>query len=196
MIAFACVSSDERRFRAGAARAIESVAETDSLLMRRHVPGSGPRPYAELLAEAARHDDLEALALLDQSVSWVGGELLAELRRLLATGSDVALIGAASVAGAREVESVGGPLLALSPWATRELHCETSVSDALEALAIDLSYQARARGRRVLASGALEVACADGSDLTPAERRARLRSTVAARRKWAPMSSDVSRVGR
>jgi hypothetical protein len=184
MIAFGCASTDERRFRAGAARAIEEAAEPDSPLLRRHVYDSIADSYGEMLAAAAGYEDLEALVLFDQSVSRADPQLPARLRALLAASPDVAVIGAGATPGVHEVEAVGGALLALSAWAVRELRCDASVSGALDALAMDLCFQARARGRRVLASGALGVAPVSRVELEPPERRAWLRSAVAVRRKW------------
>lgn len=184
MIAFGCASTDEREFRAGAARAIEGASENDSLLMRRHAGGSLAAAYDEMLAEAAEHDDLEAVALVGQSICRLDSDLAARLRRLLAAGPDVAVVGAAPAGGAREVESVGGSLLVLSARAARELRCDESVSGALGPLAMDLCFQARARGGRVVASGALHLGRASPRYLSPEERRAWLRASVAARRKW------------
>jgi hypothetical protein len=184
MIAFGCATTDERLFRAGAAVAIEAAADRDSLLMRRRVEGSFAGPYDEMMAEAAGHGDLEALVLVGQSVSRLAGDLPARARALLAADPAVAVVGPAAVEGAREVESVGGALLVLSAWAVRELRCDPSVSDALDPLAIDLCFQARARGRRVVGSDALGTEAGERRAWPAAERRAWVRSFAAAQRKW------------
>lgn len=184
MIAFGCATSDERQFRAGAANAIEAVAERDSLLLRRQVGDSFAAPCDDMLAEAAGHDDLEALVLVDQSVPRLDVELPTRLRGALAASADVAVIGMADVAGAREVEAVGGAVLALSAWAARELRCDPSVSGALDPLALDLCLQARARGRRVVALEALGAASGERWPWPAAERHAWVQSIAAARRKW------------
>lgn len=184
MIAFGCATTDEREFRAGAAQAIEAVAESSSLLMRRAADGAFAVPYDEMLAEAASHDDLEAVVLLGQCVSGLDSELPAWVRGLLAASDDVAVVGAGTVGGAQEVESVGGTVLVLSAWAASELSCDAAVCGALDPLAMDLGLQARARGRRVVASGALSAVCRERWARPAAERRAWIRSMAAVRAKW------------
>ena len=73
MIAFAVLTVDERRFRAGAMRAIAEVADRSSLLLRRHLDPPAPceraRSCDELLDAAGRHGDLEALVLVGEATS-------------------------------------------------------------------------------------------------------------------------------
>jgi Glycosyltransferase like family len=99
MIAFGCATTDEGEFRAYAAPAIERVAEADSLLMRRHGYGSIHEPYNEMLEQAARCDELEAIVLLHQDLSIDDESFLAKVRGILAASPDIAVIGAAGASG-------------------------------------------------------------------------------------------------
>lgn len=112
MIAFGCATTDERQFRAHAAPSIERVAESESLLMRRHGHDSIQEPYNEMLALAAAYENLEALVLLHQDVSIEDPGFMAKVRGLLATSPEVAIIGAA---GARDVPG-------LAWWEGRQSH--------------------------------------------------------------------------
>lgn len=76
------------------------MAEHDSLLMRRHGYDSIQEPYNEMLAEAAGHDDLEAVVLLHQDVAIEDERFLGKVRALLAASEDVAVIGSAGALGA------------------------------------------------------------------------------------------------
>jgi hypothetical protein len=103
MIAFGCATTDEEEYRHRAAPSIARLAEPDSLLMRRHGFDSIQAPYNEMLAEAARHADLEALVLLHQDLSIDDDDFLARVRGLLAARPEVAVIGAA---GARRIRGL------------------------------------------------------------------------------------------
>lgn len=98
MIAFGCATTSEEEYLAYAAPSVQRVAEPGALLMRRHGHDSIHEPYNEMLAEAATHDDLEAVVLLHQDVSIDDPDFLAKVRTILAASSEVAVIG---VAGSR-----------------------------------------------------------------------------------------------
>ncbi len=103
MLAFGCATTSAEEYFAYAAPTIERVAESDSLIMRRHGFGTIHEPYNEMLAAAGERDDLEALILLHQDLS-IGDPYFAErVRALLAADERVAVIGAA---GARNVRSL------------------------------------------------------------------------------------------
>jgi GT2 family glycosyltransferase len=55
------------------------------------------------------------------------------------------------VAPAGDVDALDGLLLVLSPWAVRELRCDTATFTGFHAYDVDLCLQARAAGRRVVA---------------------------------------------
>jgi hypothetical protein len=214
MIAIGCASSDERGFEAGAARAVESIAESSSLLLRRHAEPID-RAYNEMLEEAASRADLEAVVLLDQDLS-IAGDFLTPVRELLAASPDIAVVGAFGVrhapgrpwwegkrygrldcpllvpgglrrrysSGAHEVDFVDGMALVLSSWAARELRFDADLPDQIDLHAADLCMQARACGRRVVASSALRVT-SYRTYVGSMNRRRWLDAAVALRRKWA-----------
>jgi hypothetical protein len=99
MIAFGCATTKEQEFRAYAAPAIERVAETDSLLMRRHGYDSIHEPYNEMLDAASQREDLEAIVLLHQDLSIDDEGFLAKVRGALAASPEIAIIGAAGARG-------------------------------------------------------------------------------------------------
>lgn len=103
MLAFGCATTDEQEYLSHAAPTIAALAEDDSVTMRRHGYDSIHEPYNEMLAEAGRHDDLEALALLHQDVSIGDTHFAARVRSVLAADERVAVIGAA---GARRVRGL------------------------------------------------------------------------------------------
>jgi Glycosyltransferase like family len=100
VIAFGSATTNEGEYRAYAAPTVERLAEPDSLLMRRHGYDSIHEPYNEMLAEAAKHDDLEAVVLLHQDISIEDDAFLARVRAVLAASEEVAVIGSA---GARDI---------------------------------------------------------------------------------------------
>lgn len=192
MIAFACASSDERLFRLGAAGAIAALAEADSLLLRRHHAERLDSALGEMLSTAAARSDLEALVILEQCAIHHGepDRFLTEVRTLLAADPAIALLGSAGVpdeesptSGAHEVEAIAGPLLVVSPWAARTLRPDPAIPGPFAACAIDLSLQARSRGRRAVASSELSVSVLSRPGYrTP--RRHRVRGGATLRRKW------------
>jgi len=103
MIAFGCATTDEQQYRAWAAPSIERIAEADSVQMRRHGHGSIHEPYNEMLDEAARWDDLEAMVLLHQDLEIDDEHFMAKLRGILAASPEIAIVGAA---GARDVDGL------------------------------------------------------------------------------------------
>jgi GT2 family glycosyltransferase len=52
--------------------------------------------------------------------------------------------------GVHEVDAVDGILLVLSPWAARELRFDEAFSQVFHGYDVDLCFQARERGRRVI----------------------------------------------
>ena len=188
MIAFAVLTVDERRFRAGAMRAIAEVADRSSLLLRRHLDPPAPCERAqscdELLDAAGRHGDLEALVLVGEATSRIAAGATARLRSLLAARPEVAAVAAPPGRDVRDGGLPGGALLALSPWAVRELRCDPRTAASPALLAGDLCLQARAGGRLVLVDAGLVADRLPVAPLAPAERRALLAARVALGRRW------------
>ena len=50
----------------------------------------------------------------------------------------------------RDVDALDGLLLVLSPWAVRELRCDTETFTGFHAYDMDLCFQARKAGQRVV----------------------------------------------
>ena len=194
MIAFACVSVDERVFRSAAAPSIEAASESGSLLLRRHRPPGGDGPdrtdlWNELLAEASRRADLEALVLIREDVELEEARLCTRIRALLAADEEVAVIGSGGPPGATaaEARTVPGNIVVLSPWAAAGLSHDPRFVDSRDAAAADLCLTARERGKRVLSTpfGAI---CRSVSESPPARRR-RLRAAAELARKWSLAAS-------
>jgi GT2 family glycosyltransferase len=76
------------------------LAESGSLVLRRHGYDSIQEPYNEMLAEVASHEDLEAIVLLHQDVLIRDALFLDKVRALLAASDEIAVIGSA---GARDL---------------------------------------------------------------------------------------------
>jgi Glycosyltransferase like family len=87
-----------------------------------------------------------------------------------------------------EVESVDGMLLVLSAWAARELHFDRSLSGALDGYDADICFQARARGRRVVAGDFRVSHYTQKQGFLNHERW--VQADVALRRKWGLNTSD------
>ena len=81
-----------------------------------------------------------------------------------------------------DVDALDGLLLVLSPWAVRELRCDTATFTGFHAYDVDLCLQARAAGRRVVARPfAVFHHAAGGKDRLDAGFVA---ADAALRRKW------------
>lgn len=183
MIAIGCATTDERAFRAAGARTIGVLDEGSSLLLRRHRYDSIDVAYNDMLAVAAQREDMEAVVLVHQDALTQGGRgAMARIRALLATSPDVAVVGAVDDGSPRELQAVTGTLVVLSPWAVRNLRFDPTVGGSADASAEDISLQARAAGRRVVAAP-LGISRAS-RPAEPAERRRELGAAVALRRKW------------
>jgi hypothetical protein len=175
MIAAAvCIGSREKYecfARPGLARYLEPDSplgeiETDSIF-------SG---YNEALDAFAELPELEALVLLHEDVMIHDPEFCAKIRARLAD-PDVAIVGAIGARGITslcwwegemhgraqetrgmvdhwdgpvDVDAVDGLLLVLSPWAVRTLRFDTDAFHGFHGYDIDICFQARAAGRRVV----------------------------------------------
>lgn len=163
MIAFCCVSDDHEVFYKRAAPAIQTVIESDSLLMRRHLPSSLAGAVNEMLTRAAEHDDLEGVVLVDQGLDIGVADFLPRVLTLREEHRSTAIFaarrgGAApevlatpalSTASTTEAEAIDGSLLVLSPWAARELRLDPRLELSLDDCAVDLCRQARDARRQV-----------------------------------------------
>jgi hypothetical protein len=182
MIAIGCATTDERAFRAAGALTVEALDEGSSLLLRRHRYESVAVAYNEMLAAARDRDDLEAVVLVHQdAVVEDGRDVLADVREILAASEEVAVVWALDGGRPGEVPPVSGTLLALSPWAARNLRFDPAAAASPDTSALDVALQARAAGRRAVGAP-LEVSRA-WSPAAPAARRRELHAMVELRRR-------------
>jgi hypothetical protein len=180
VIAFGCPVIDRAKYSRFAEPGIRRAAEQDSALLLRQDAPSIQAAYNSMIEEAATRSDLEALVLLHQDVELREGDLAVKLRACMrdplvavvgAVGShDVRsldwwrsgavggvtapLIFGKGVAGGPSplgpVDSVDGLLLVLSPWAVRTLRFDERFAPYFHGYDLDICFQARERGRRVV----------------------------------------------
>jgi hypothetical protein len=176
MIAFAaCIGSDEK-FRTLAQPGLRMACEADSLVAEVTTDSSIFTAYNEVLEALAERDDLEALVLMHEDVEIVDSDFCGKLRRRLAE-PDVAVVGVVGAravtslawwegegrgrcletrglvdfgGGCHDVDAVDGLLLALSPWAVRNLRFDEQRFSGFHGYDADICFQARAAGRRVV----------------------------------------------
>jgi 2-polyprenyl-3-methyl-5-hydroxy-6-metoxy-1,4-benzoquinol methylase len=176
MIAFASCIGSEDKYRAIAVPGLRRAAEPDSLVAEVTTDSSIFAAYNEALDAVAGRDDLEALVLLHEDVEIVDPEFCAKLRAALADPrvAVVGVVGARRVTGlawwrgecfgrvaetravidfgggSHEVETVDGLLMALSPWAVRNLRFDEQTFSGFDGYDADVCFQARAAGKRVV----------------------------------------------
>jgi hypothetical protein len=176
VIAFAtCVSSPEK-FAACAGPGLRRAMEPDSVLAELTADASIHEVYNEAFEHFAALDGLEALVLLHEDTELLDGDFCQRVRAALADPA-VAMTGpigargvhglawwdgtiAGRVAETRgvvagpadppDVDALDGLLLVLSPWAVRNLRCDTATFTGFHGYDTDLCFQARAAGRRVV----------------------------------------------
>lgn len=175
MIAFAACVADEEKFARFAVPGIRLAAEPDSPVLEASTDRSIHEAYNEVLDALAGRDDLEALVLLHEDAEIVDPGLCDALRRAFADPG-VAVVGAIGArgvtslawweghgfgrvretrglidfgGGGHDVDAVDGLLMALSPWAARELRFDAERFSGFHAYDLDICFQARAAGRRV-----------------------------------------------
>jgi hypothetical protein len=178
MIAFASCVGSPATFARCAAPGLARAMEPDSLLAETATEHSIHAAYNEVLEHFAGADDLEALVLLHEDTELLDRGFCPQVREVLADPS----IAVAGVIGGRsvhrlewwagpvvgrvtetrgivvgreaegDVDAVDGLLMVLSPWAVRNLRCDTETFTGFHAYDVDLCLQARAAGRRVVVS--------------------------------------------
>jgi hypothetical protein len=177
MIAFAsCIGSMEK-FSTQTAPSLNRALETDSVFAELTTDTSIHEVYNEALEHFSTVDGLEALVLLHDDVEVLAPErFCARVREILADPSIAiaGVVGARDVHGLawwegtiagsvaetrgvvegdldnRDVDAVDGLMMVLSPWAVRHLRCDTTTFSGFHAYDIDLCFQARAAGHRVV----------------------------------------------
>ena len=217
MIAFACCIGSDEKYRRFAAPGLKAVAEPDSLIAETTTTSSIFAAYNEVLDALAAEESLEALVLLHEDTEIVDPAFCSKLRRTFASDPAVAVVGVVGALGVRnlawwegsgrgrvletrgwvdfgggfhDVDSVDGLLMALSPWAVRELRFDTERFSGFHGYDADLCFQARAAGRRVVVDDLSVVHHTKGGY---GDEGAFARADAAFRAKWlgAPASSTA-----
>ncbi|MEA2180575.1 MAG: hypothetical protein QOG77_3872 [Solirubrobacteraceae bacterium] len=179
MIAFAACIASQEKFTAHAARAINRALRPDDVFAELTTSTSIHEAYNEALEHFSTVEDLEALVLMHEDVELLAPERFPSRVRAALADRSVAIAGVVGargipglawwdgeIAGAvaetrgnvhgdmrnRDVDAVDGLLMALSPWAVRNLRCDTDTFTGFHAYDMDLCFQARAAGRRVIAA--------------------------------------------
>jgi GT2 family glycosyltransferase len=176
MIAFAVCVGSEEKYRALAQPGLRAACEADSLVAEVTTDTSIFTAYNEVLDALSAHDELEALVLMHEDVEIVDSDFCGKLRRRLedpevAVVGVVGALGVRSLAwwegegrgrcletrglvdfggGAHDVDSVDGLLMALSPWAVRNLRFDEERFSGFHGYDADICFQARAAGKRVV----------------------------------------------
>jgi hypothetical protein len=176
MIAFAACVGSEEKFRTLAQPGLRLACEPDSLVAEVTTGSSIFSAYNEVLDAFAERDDLEALVLLHEDLEIVDSDFCGKVRGRLADPgvAIVGVIGARGVSGlawwegegrgrclesrglvdfgggAHDVDTVDGLLMALSPWAVRNLRFDEQRFSGFHGYDADLCFQARAAGKRVV----------------------------------------------
>jgi SAM-dependent methyltransferase len=171
----ACVGSPEK-FQKICLPGLQRVVQADDLVIEAEHDRSIFAAYNEVLDAVRDRDDLEALVLLHEDTE-VTDPAFPSLVRRHVEGNDVAVVGtvgARSISGlswwegdcfgrvletrgvidfgggTHDVETVDGLVMALSPWAVRNLRFDEDAYDGFDAYDADLCAQARAAGKRVV----------------------------------------------
>ena len=175
MIAFAACVGTPAKLAACAAPGLARAMEADSAFAELTSSRSIHEAYNEALAHFSAADGLEALVLLHEDTELLDGDFCGRVRTALGDPS-VAIVGAVGASGVRslrwwegaiagraaeprgvvagagaprDVDTVDGLLMVLSPWAVANLRCDTARFSGYHAYDADLCFQARAAGRRV-----------------------------------------------
>jgi hypothetical protein len=156
---------------------LRRAAELDSLIVETSTETSIHEAYNEILQAVAAMPGVEALVLLHEDTELLDPTFCDRVRLCLAEEPDAAVIGAIGARGVRglswwegeragrvtetrgrldfgggrhDVDSVDGLLLVLAPWAIASLRCDAERFGGFHAYDVDLCFQARAAGRRVV----------------------------------------------
>jgi len=102
LIAFGLSIVEDEPYRRFAGPGLTRAAEPDSLVLAFSSVGAMPRTYNLVLAEAARHDELEALVLVQSHVEIVDERFCAKVRELMGEPG-VAVAGCVGATGPRSL---------------------------------------------------------------------------------------------
>jgi hypothetical protein len=176
MIGFAVCIGSEEKFSTIAAPGIQAVAEPDSIVAELTGCSSIFSAYNEALDAFSESDDLEAVVLLHEDVQIVDPAIATKLRMRFAD-PDIAVVGVVGArdvthlawwlgqpfgrvhetralvdfgGGTHDVDAVDGLLMALSPWAARNLRFDENSYSGFHGYDMDICFEARAAGKRVV----------------------------------------------
>ena len=176
MIAFVVAVADEARFRSVGGPSIDRAREADSVVMELRSAGGLQTRLNAALDELAPMPDLEAAVIVHEDVELCSPDAAARIRQAFADPA-VAIAGAFGARGVRSlawwegrgvgavrsldgrlegdfesgpVDAVDGLLLALSPWAVRNLRFAEDMDPDFHGYDIELCFQARYHGRSVV----------------------------------------------
>ena len=176
MIAYAaCVGSPEK-FQTICLPGLQRVVQPDDLVIEAEHERSIFSAYNEVLDAVRDRDDLEALVLLHEDTEVTDPRFASLVRRHVAD-DDVAVVGTVGArgitglswwegdcygrvletrgvidfgGGTHDVETVDGLVMALSPWAVRNLRFDDAAYEGFDAYDADFCAQVRAAGKRVV----------------------------------------------
>jgi SAM-dependent methyltransferase len=173
----ACIGSPDK-FRTVCLPGLQRVVQPDDLVIEAEHERSIFAAYNEVLDAVRDRDDLEALVLLHEDTEVTDPGFPSLVRRHVAQ-DDVAVVGTIGArgitglswwegdcfgrvletrgaidfgGGTHDVETVDGLVMALSPWAVRNLRFDDAAYEGFDAYDADLCAQARAAGKRVVAT--------------------------------------------
>jgi 2-polyprenyl-3-methyl-5-hydroxy-6-metoxy-1,4-benzoquinol methylase len=176
MIAYAACVGDPEKFRRICLPGVRRVVGPDDLLIEAEHERSIFAAYNEVLDAVRGRDDLEALVLLHEDTE-VTDPLFRDLVRRHLAEPDVAIVGVVGArgvsglswweaqcfgrvvetrgtidfgGGTHDVDTVDGLVMALSPWAVRNLRFDDRAYAGFDAYDADICAQARAAGKRVV----------------------------------------------
>jgi SAM-dependent methyltransferase len=176
VIAYATCVADPEKYETICLPGLRRVARPEDLLIEAEHDSSIFAAYNEVLDAVRERDDLEALVLLHEDTEVIDADFRERLHSHLAE-PDVAVVGAVGArgieglswwegecfgrvlesrgivdfgGGTHDVDMVDGLVMALSPWAVRNLRFDDETYDGFDAYDVDLCAQARAAGKRVL----------------------------------------------
>jgi hypothetical protein len=218
VIAFGVCVGSRHKFVATAVPGLRRCAEDDSPVAEATEQTSIFKAYNEMLDAFGPMSDLEALVLLHEDVELQDPAFCTKVRRRLADET-IAIIGAVGArgvpglawwggkgfgrvaesrgtvdfgGGCHDVDAVDGLLLVLSPWAVRTLRFDATTFDGFHGYDVDICFQARALGRRVVVDDVALFHYAKGGY---GDHDAWERADSALRRKWL-MAPDATTVAR
>ncbi|MDQ2760381.1 MAG: glycosyltransferase family protein [Actinomycetota bacterium] len=211
MISFGIAIASEATYRAQALPGIRRIAEPGSLILaqrgdslqsayNRILDEAGR--HGELEALVLLHQDVEIVdrqfmfklrrRIADANVAVVGVVGARGVRSLAWWEGDCfggvaapALLGTGRIVfpggTPQDVDVVDGLLMALSPWAVRQLRFDEAFAQDFHGYDVDLCFQARALGRRVVVD---DLAVVHHAAWAPRYGEQWIRSAVALKRKW------------